>query len=298
MSLRKTSSIKTTSNYYTIFLIVQEAPKQPGYRRQQSLRKLWKRRTKRCTFSSMRPMQIVLYCSKPCQWADWYLQHKIVCSSPTTSEKVPATLCSDGCCSPPSLSASYGSPCSPTLPPPTKRSQVVSVKQKEATEATVAKQLAKDAKEANLEAKKLAKDAKAAMKTRAKEAEMCAVHEGYDRAVRALSIEEPIEGIPKCENSFCKSPHEKARFHCKDCGHVKKSWYCSEACIKQDWHRKHKNLYQLQRLTEREEEDSLDLLTADEPLFMGSSHPQDGSSSSSSSSSSSACLPKKTSRGK
>ena len=59
----------------------------------------------------------------------------------------------------------------------------------------------------------------------------------------------------------------------------------------------------LQRLTEREEEESLDLLTADEPIFLGSSHQEGGSSSassSSSSSSSSSCLAltKKTSRGK
>ena len=42
---------------------------------------------------------------------------------------------------------------------------------------------------------------------------------------------------------------------------------------------------QLQRLTECDEDASLDLLTADEPLFLGSSHQQGGSSSSSSSSS-------------
>ena len=180
----------------------------------------------------------ILYCSKQCQTEHWYEGHNRACTASfaTTPEKVTAPVaCSDPqCCSPPSLSSSPCSPCSPSEIQPRKRCPAE--KQKQATEAKAAeKETEKEAKAAEKETEKEAKAAKKAAKkaaekekkTRVKEAETCAVEKGYDEAVRLLSIEAPVEGKRMCENSTCKNPHEEARYYCKDCGDIKRTWYSS-----------------------------------------------------------------------
>ena len=169
----------------------------------------------------------ILYCSKQCQTEHWYEGHNRACTASfaTTPEKVTAPVaCSDPqCCSPPSLSSSPCSPCSPSEIQPRKRCPAE--KQKQATEAKAAeKETEKEAKAAKKAAKKAAEKEK---KTRVKEAETCAVEKGYDEAVRLLSIEAPVEGKRMCENSTCKNPHEEARYYCKDCGDIKRTWYSS-----------------------------------------------------------------------
>ena len=138
----------------------------------------------------------------------------------TTPKKVKASVaCSDEqCCSPPSFSCS---PSSPSEFQPRKRCPTE--KQNAATEAIAAEKSAEDAAKAaervekSVEhaakfAKRVAKvQEKRIAKEAEKEGETCAVHNGYDRAVRSLSIGEPIEGKPTCENSSCKSPPESMR---------------------------------------------------------------------------------------